>query len=308
MTDHALTLASTLGLRPPGNADLPFMIERRRNPAGHGSGRADCRRRYRGAAEPQGSFSRRRRSSNAPPLPGGLGHASGPQGYRGNSSLHSRPVHGFSVRSTWSRRTSRPRQPSVTRHPQLRRAAARPFARAATIDFKARRARFRFGRESLRRNSESAIGRPPALGEEGINRWPKVAASLANFKARRSMPALSPRRRAREPPFSSPVRGLAAGIPESGPDRWTVQRSPKSRPSRSSRLGAPRADRRHRPLEGRCQSSVSVRLRPSLRHPLRVESRCWRCWRPGTNHRGGRGPAGGRAISERGGRRAWGRF
>ena len=27
MTDHALMLASTLGLRPPGNADLPFMIE-----------------------------------------------------------------------------------------------------------------------------------------------------------------------------------------------------------------------------------------------------------------------------------------
>jgi hypothetical protein len=27
MTDHALMLASTLGLRRPGNADLPFMIE-----------------------------------------------------------------------------------------------------------------------------------------------------------------------------------------------------------------------------------------------------------------------------------------
>ena len=27
MTDHALMLAATLGLRPPGNADLPFMIE-----------------------------------------------------------------------------------------------------------------------------------------------------------------------------------------------------------------------------------------------------------------------------------------
>lgn len=27
MTDHALMLATTLGLRPPGNADLPFMIE-----------------------------------------------------------------------------------------------------------------------------------------------------------------------------------------------------------------------------------------------------------------------------------------
>ena len=27
MTDHALKLATTLGLRPPSNADLPFMIE-----------------------------------------------------------------------------------------------------------------------------------------------------------------------------------------------------------------------------------------------------------------------------------------
>ncbi len=29
MTDHALKLATTLGLRPPSNADLPFMIEAR---------------------------------------------------------------------------------------------------------------------------------------------------------------------------------------------------------------------------------------------------------------------------------------
>jgi hypothetical protein len=34
MTDHALLVAGTLGLRPPNNADLPLMIEARRNPPG----------------------------------------------------------------------------------------------------------------------------------------------------------------------------------------------------------------------------------------------------------------------------------
>jgi hypothetical protein len=134
MTDHALMLASTLGLRPPGNADLPFMSRQRRNPPGARIGARRLSPALSRRCGPQGSFSRRRRSSNAPPLPGGLGHASGPQGYRGNSSLHSRPVHGFGLldlveaaaRPAGRRppsvpppRTFRPRQRSVIR-PLLR--------------------------------------------------------------------------------------------------------------------------------------------------------------------------------------------
>jgi hypothetical protein len=52
MTDHALKLATTLGLRPPSNADLPFMIEAAAQSAwSTESGPADCRRRHRSAGD-----------------------------------------------------------------------------------------------------------------------------------------------------------------------------------------------------------------------------------------------------------------
>ena len=51
MTDHALMLASALGLRPPGNADLPFMIEAAAQSAwSTDRARRSCRR-HRGAAD-----------------------------------------------------------------------------------------------------------------------------------------------------------------------------------------------------------------------------------------------------------------
>jgi hypothetical protein len=79
MTDHALKLATTLGLRPPSNADLPFMIEA----AAQSAWSTDRAPRLSSASSqrsgPQRSFSQRRRSSSAPLLQGGLGHASGVQ-------------------------------------------------------------------------------------------------------------------------------------------------------------------------------------------------------------------------------------
>jgi hypothetical protein len=79
MTDHALMLAAMLGLRPPDTADLPLMIEAAASPPGA----PIAARRLSPASSrrcgPQRSFCRRRRLSNAPPLPGAPGHASEPQ-------------------------------------------------------------------------------------------------------------------------------------------------------------------------------------------------------------------------------------
>jgi hypothetical protein len=91
----------------------------------------------------------------------------------------------------WRRSTLRPGCPGrhSTRNSDGRRPG--PFARAAKIDFKGRRARSRFGRAKLRRNSESAIGRPPALSprRRRRNRFSPHRLELETWSQTRFVPA-----------------------------------------------------------------------------------------------------------------------